>query len=173
VVPLKTRGPLPLEGLRGAAHRRSRVAHLLVAGRRRSRVSGPHVLRRVQFDREAADLAPSAFPAESRLPKPHVQLSQLLRTKVLNPLFARPGSRWFSRPVSSKQFPHYRDVISKPIDLSTIGRRLDQYKYRSPVDILSDFDLIASNAAAFNGADHAIAKEAAALAAAARAAYGQ
>ena len=86
-----------------------------------------------------------ALPGESRLPKPHVQLARLLRAECLNPLFARPGSRWFLRPVNTQQFPRYRDVVVKPMDLSTIRTRVDQYKYRNPVDFLADIDLIASN----------------------------
>ena len=46
--------------------------------------------------------------------------AKLLEEKVLQPLFLRPGSGPFHRPVNKKALPLYYETIKKPVDLATI-----------------------------------------------------
>ncbi|KAL3320835.1 Transcription initiation factor TFIID subunit 1 [Cichlidogyrus casuarinus] len=60
-------------------------------------------------------------------------------------------SRAFHFPVDGKRYPDYYKRISRPIDLSTLERRVKQTVYRSREEFFMDADLILSNCIEFNG----------------------
>lgn len=41
---------------------------------------------------------------------------------------------WFDHPVEHKYAPDYYEVVKKPMDLGTIGTKLQKGKYSSPQD---------------------------------------
>ena len=64
---------------------------------------------------------------------------------------ARPGSRPFDKPVSRRALPRYYEVISNPIDLSTIRDKIGRYEYKTADQLVKDFELMKNNAVKFNG----------------------
>ncbi|KAJ8609614.1 hypothetical protein CTAYLR_006275 [Chrysophaeum taylorii] len=111
----------------------------------------------------------AASASRDRLP--HIRLAKLLDDRVLLPVFRRPLSGPFHKPVPVKKVPGYKDKIKQPIDLSTIRERLTRaFVYRKRQDLLAALELMAANARLFNGANHALALEADAILDQARAA---
>jgi hypothetical protein len=66
----------------------------------------------------------------------------------------------FSAPVSKEEFPEYYDVIDKPMDYSTMRRKLENGEYRSAQAMQKDFILILQNCRKFNASTSEIVKEA-------------
>lgn len=46
--------------------------------------------------------------------------------------------------------PDYYDVISRPMDLSTMMSKIDMHQYQTGKEFLEDVDLICSNALEYN-----------------------
>ncbi len=53
--------------------------------------------------------------------------------------------RIFEKPVDRKKVKGYYDVIKQPMDLETIGKKLDKHAYHSRQEFLADVELIYSN----------------------------
>ena len=70
------------------------------------------------------------------------------------------GSYWFSEPVDPVKYNivDYFDVISNPMDLSTVRKRLAHNYYGSVDEFVGDMKLIWSNCYKYNGTDHDISK---------------
>jgi len=73
---------------------------------------------------------------------------------VIATLTALPNSWPFRKPVSKKDYPHYFQIISRPIDLGTIRGRAKRQSYRTPDAFLADLRLVHANCLQFNLADH-------------------
>lgn len=56
----------------------------------------------------------------------------------------------FHHPVSATEVPGYYDVITSPMDLSTIKANIEKGKYESDTDVQDDVALMISNALEFN-----------------------
>ncbi|GFU48139.1 bromodomain adjacent to zinc finger domain protein 2B [Nephila pilipes] len=56
----------------------------------------------------------------------------------------------FLTPVNTKQFPTYRKVIKKPMDMATMKSRLEAGQYKSREDFANDARLIFDNCETFN-----------------------
>lgn len=64
----------------------------------------------------------------------------------------------FLVPVNRDEVPGYYDVITAPMDLSTVEERLMQDSYAAPKDMVSDIKLIFSNCRQYNDAGSVYAK---------------
>ncbi|KJE90587.1 Brd8 protein [Capsaspora owczarzaki ATCC 30864] len=60
----------------------------------------------------------------------------------------------FLRPVTDDEVPGYSSVIKRPMDLTTIRKRIDDGTIRSTRDFLRDIYLMFANALMYNDADH-------------------
>uniref|UniRef100_A0A7M4F7Z0 Bromodomain-containing protein 8 n=1 Tax=Crocodylus porosus TaxID=8502 RepID=A0A7M4F7Z0_CROPO len=60
----------------------------------------------------------------------------------------------FLKPVSDKQAPGYKDVVKRPMDLTTIKRSLSKGNIRSTAQFQRDLMLMFHNAVMYNSADH-------------------
>ncbi|KAK4169715.1 putative histone acetyltransferase [Cladorrhinum sp. PSN259] len=58
----------------------------------------------------------------------------------------------FLNPVNREEVPDYYNVITTPMDLSTIEERLEHDHYNTPKDLVSDMKLIFSNCKQYNDA---------------------
>jgi len=58
----------------------------------------------------------------------------------------------FLHPVNKDEVPDYYNVITSPMDLSTIEERLDSGYYTTPKDLVGDLKLIFSNCRQYNDA---------------------
>ncbi|KAL1864970.1 transcription initiation at TATA-containing promoter protein [Paecilomyces lecythidis] len=81
--------------------------------------------------------------------------------KAVQNLKRSNDARWFKEPVDpiKMNIPHYPNIITQPMDLSTIERKLKQNEYKNPEAVLDDVRLMAQNATKFNGPDHIVAQE--------------
>jgi histone acetyltransferase len=58
----------------------------------------------------------------------------------------------FVKPVNKNEVPDYYDVITTPMDLSTVEERLEQDYYAAPKNLVDDLKLIFSNCRQYNDA---------------------
>ncbi|EME31229.1 CREB-binding protein [Galdieria sulphuraria] len=75
------------------------------------------------------------------VPRLRQTLVTLTKEKISSP---------FRKPVTLAEAPNYYDIITNPMDLSTMRKKLDQGVYRSPQDFLQDLHLICENAFCYN-----------------------
>lgn len=64
----------------------------------------------------------------------------------------------FLKPVNKDEIPEYYEVITTPMDLSTIDERLENDHYNAPKDLVDDLKLIFSNCRQYNEAKTVYAK---------------
>jgi bromodomain-containing factor 1 len=76
--------------------------------------------------------------------------------KEMDRLKKLPAYLWFQDPVDpvKLQIPTYFDVIKKPMDFGTVGRKLAAGTYPSAQAFRDDLLLVVNNAIGFNPADH-------------------
>ncbi|GAB4842954.1 hypothetical protein Ancab_012932 [Ancistrocladus abbreviatus] len=60
----------------------------------------------------------------------------------------------FHYPVMNEDAPNYRSIIQNPMDMATLLQHVDSGQYITCSAFLQDFDLILSNAKAYNGNDY-------------------
>ncbi len=65
---------------------------------------------------------------------------------------------WFQEPVDPVKFGimDYNDIITHPMDLGTIKKKLSFNFYPSPTDFAEDVRLVWSNCYKYNGDEHEI-----------------
>lgn len=93
---------------------------------------------------------------------PHVVFAKKLEG-IRSLVERRPASGPFHKPVNRRQYPRYYEVISNPIDLSTIREKIQKYAYSNTDVFLRDFELMKNNALRFNGPESSVTKEAVAI----------
>ena len=93
---------------------------------------------------------------------PHMKFSDRLK-EIQVQIEKRPHVTAFLRPVDRRIIPRYYEVISDPIDLSTIRDKNLRCEYRTADAFLDEFELMKNNAIKFNGPTHLLAKEATAI----------
>jgi len=67
-------------------------------------------------------------------------------------------SHWFYEPVNPIKFgiTDYFDIITKPIDLGTIKKKLNYNAYSNPNDFIDDFKQVFKNSYTYNGEHHEV-----------------
>ncbi|XP_022830703.1 transcription initiation factor TFIID subunit 1 isoform X5 [Spodoptera litura] len=80
-----------------------------------------------------------------------VALSFILENLLTTKLKIMPEAWPFLKPVNKKQVKDYYNVIRKPIDLETMGKKIQAHKYHSRNDFLRDIQLLVDNCRAYNG----------------------
>lgn len=70
-------------------------------------------------------------------------------------------ARFYREPVDpiKLNIPHYPQIITRPMDLGTIERRLKANEYNNSQSVCEDFYLMVQNAVTFNGPDHLVSQE--------------
>ncbi|XP_076069056.1 bromodomain adjacent to zinc finger domain protein 2B-like isoform X3 [Oratosquilla oratoria] len=64
----------------------------------------------------------------------------------------------FLLPVNTRQFPTYKKIIKKPMDLSTIKKKIDDGTYKTREDFSEDLRLMFNNCETFNEDDSPVGK---------------
>lgn len=72
---------------------------------------------------------------------------------LLNDLIHHPASWPFRKPVDPNEVPDYLSVITSPMDLSTMSKRLENEYYKSIAEFTADLKLIADNCRKYNDPD--------------------
>lgn len=77
---------------------------------------------------------------------------------VVRSLRRTKDARAFSMPVDAEKLnvPTYYEIVKNPMDLQTMEKKLHNSEYKSPKEVLDDFNLILSNCILFNGIEHPI-----------------
>eukprot|EP00743_Colponemidia_sp_Colp-15_P006369 GILK01006855.1.p1 GENE.GILK01006855.1~~GILK01006855.1.p1 ORF type:complete len:854 (-),score=175.20 GILK01006855.1:90-2651(-) len=65
-------------------------------------------------------------------------------------IMKHPCCRPFKKPVDIRQEPEYYKIISNPMDLSTIQKKLADHQYKTTEELLGDFKLVWANCKKFN-----------------------
>lgn len=101
--------------------------------------------------------APAATNGESTITK--VQHKFIL--KGIQSLKRMNDSRFYREPVDpvKMNIPHYPQIITRPMDLGTIERKLKNNQYKTVQGVVDDFSLMVQNAVTFNGPDHLVSQE--------------
>ncbi|XP_043838298.1 bromodomain-containing protein 8 isoform X3 [Dromiciops gliroides] len=85
---------------------------------------------------------------------------QMLFKKTLLPVWKMIASHRFSspflKPVSDRQAPGYKDVVKRPMDLTSLKRSLSKGRIRSMAQFQRDLMLMFQNAVMYNDSDHHI-----------------
>jgi transcription initiation factor TFIID subunit 1 len=156
-----------IKGTRGVAGK-----HKPRLGKLKSSVSQENRNRKRLREADEADLyvAPSKRKGTSnrrergsaRDRMPHVVFANRLEG-IRSLVERRPHSVPFHKPVNRRAVPRYYEVISNPIDLSTIREKIHKYVYPNADAFLRDFELMKNNAIRFNTAEAPLSKEAVAI----------
>ncbi|XP_073077814.1 bromodomain-containing protein 8 isoform X4 [Manis javanica] len=84
----------------------------------------------------------------------------LLFKKTLLPVWKMIASHRFSspflKPVSERQAPGYKDVVKRPMDLTSLKRNLSKGRIRTVAQFQRDLMLMFQNALMYNDSDHHI-----------------
>ncbi|ELR59278.1 Bromodomain-containing protein 8, partial [Bos mutus] len=81
---------------------------------------------------------------------------QLLFKKTLLPVWKMIASHSspFLKPVSERQAPGYKDVVKRPMDLTSLKRNLSKGRIRTMAQFQRDLMLMFQNAVMYNDSDH-------------------
>ncbi|KAJ6189239.1 hypothetical protein N7519_004147 [Penicillium mononematosum] len=82
-------------------------------------------------------------------------------SKSLTSLKRMHDARFYKEPVDAVKLniPQYHTIITQPMDLGTMERKLKNNQYSSPQEVADDFALMVNNTTIFNGADHLVTQE--------------
>jgi hypothetical protein len=102
---------------------------------------------------------PESIPAEV-LERGGAENWEKVAMKVMSQVNRLKGSYWFQEPVDPNKFGivDYFDVISHPMDLGTLRKKLTHNCYGGPKEFASDMALIWQNCYRYNGEEHDISK---------------
>ncbi|KAJ7406226.1 bromodomain-containing protein 8 isoform X1 [Willisornis vidua] len=108
----------------------------------------------------AAPVLDSTSPPNTDLVQPNwnnaLQYLPLKRTllTIWRTIASHRYSSPFLKPVSEQQAPGYRDVVKRPMDLTSIKRRLSNGQIQSTIQFQCDLMLMFQNAVMYNSSDH-------------------
>ncbi|XP_032518850.2 transcription initiation factor TFIID subunit 1 isoform X1 [Danaus plexippus] len=92
-----------------------------------------------------------------------VALSFIFENLLTTKLKVMPEAWPFLKPVNKKQVKDYYNVIKKPIDMETIGKKIQAHKYHSREEFLRDIQLLVDNCRAYNGLNSQFTRQAEAV----------
>lgn len=79
-------------------------------------------------------------------------LESVLQT-LLEAIKAKDTNDVFGQPVNTIEVPDYLDIVSQPMDLSTMESKIEKQEYDSLTAFQSDFNLMVNNCLAYNRKD--------------------
>ncbi|XP_008943661.1 PREDICTED: bromodomain and PHD finger-containing protein 3-like, partial [Merops nubicus] len=120
--------------------------------------------QKLRHDLERARLLIELIRKREKLKREQVKVQQaamelqltpfnvLLRT-TLDLLQEKDAAQIFAEPVDLNEVPDYLEFISKPMDFSTMRRKLESHLYRTLEEFEEDFNLIVANCMRYNAKD--------------------
>ncbi|XP_068086582.1 peregrin [Anabrus simplex] len=76
-----------------------------------------------------------------------------LMLRLLEMIQSKDVGDIFSEPVDPSEVPNYLNIVSQPMDLSTMRTKVEDFQYQSLDALEADFSLMISNCMAFNSRD--------------------
>lgn len=74
-------------------------------------------------------------------------------SRLLDSIFSKDAQEIFTEPVDVEEVPDYMNVVTHPMDLSTMRTKLRDGKYDTLDDMENDFNLMIQNCLAYNNRD--------------------
>ncbi|XP_012885039.1 PREDICTED: bromodomain and PHD finger-containing protein 3 [Dipodomys ordii] len=120
--------------------------------------------QKLRHDLERARLLIELIRKREKLKREQIKIQQaamelelmpfnvLLRT-TLDLLQEKDPAHIFAEPVNLSEVPDYLEFISKPMDFSTMRRKLESHLYRTLEEFEEDFNLIVTNCMKYNAKD--------------------
>ncbi|XP_038605382.1 bromodomain and PHD finger-containing protein 3 isoform X2 [Tachyglossus aculeatus] len=120
--------------------------------------------QKLRHDLERARLLIELIRKREKLKREQVKVQQaameleltpfnvLLRT-TLDLLQEKDPAQIFAEPVNLSEVPDYLEFISKPMDFSTMRRKLESHLYRTLEEFEEDFNLLVTNCMKYNAKD--------------------
>ncbi|CAG9575003.1 unnamed protein product [Danaus chrysippus] len=93
---------------------------------------------------------PRGAPPRPGAPRPPPRDWRAACSALLRELTASADAEPFRHPVSSAQAPDYRSVVTHPMDLGTVSRRLSQGHYSRSDQLAADVRLVFANSRLYN-----------------------
>ena len=80
--------------------------------------------------------------------------------KILNQCCKLKGAYYFMEPVDPVKFNimDYFDIITQPMDLGTVKKKLTHNCYKNPQEFVTDMNLVWQNSYRYNGDAHVVSK---------------
>lgn len=103
------------------------------------------------WSEELSQLAKN-LAAQTSAQDQHTRLYLVIKP-LLNDLIHHPASWPFRKPVDPSEVPDYLSVITTPMDLSTMSKRLESDYYKSIAEFTTDLKLVADNCRKYNDPD--------------------
>jgi len=94
--------------------------------------------------------------------RPHIIFAKRLE-EIWSVADNRPSATPFQKPVDRRHYPSYYEMVSHPMDLGTIKKKIDGFQYASTESMLKDFELMKNNTIKYNGNGTVLAEEADAM----------
>lgn len=91
--------------------------------------------------------------AKERCLKVELKPLEACMRKVLAQIRAKDTNEIFTEPVDLEDVPDYTTVVTQPMDLRTMGEKLDAGLYDDLTAMEKDFDLMIANCLAYNNKD--------------------
>ncbi|XP_024944695.1 peregrin isoform X2 [Cephus cinctus] len=132
--------------LRGELYRQLKYWQCLRQDLERARLLCELVRKREKLKKELFKVKEKCLWFELR------PLESVLRT-LLEALKARDTNDVFGQPVNIKEVPDYLDIVSHPMDLSTMEAKLERREYETIGAFEADFNLMVNNCLAYNRKD--------------------
>eukprot|EP00638_Chattonella_subsalsa_P017749 CAMPEP_0117883670 /NCGR_PEP_ID=MMETSP0950-20121206/18315_1 /TAXON_ID=44440 /ORGANISM="Chattonella subsalsa, Strain CCMP2191" /LENGTH=121 /DNA_ID=CAMNT_0005739675 /DNA_START=114 /DNA_END=476 /DNA_ORIENTATION=+ len=85
--------------------------------------------------------------------QPEYEACKNVLDKLLEERYSKKNT-WFLHPVDVDGLPDYKNVVSKPMDLSTVKDNLERRIYKTSDQFLKDVKLIYQNAQKYNRKRH-------------------
>ncbi|XP_052001544.1 LOW QUALITY PROTEIN: bromodomain adjacent to zinc finger domain protein 1A-like [Xyrauchen texanus] len=96
-------------------------------------------------------LAPTTSSSNRRSSGRNLGVHELSACELLTVDLVRHEDSWpFKKLVSRTQVPDYYDIIKKPIALSTIREKVNNYEYQTAAEYIEDVELMFSNCLEYN-----------------------
>lgn len=91
--------------------------------------------------------------AKERCLKVELKPLEAIMRRVLTQIRAKDTNEIFMEPVDLDEVPDYTTVVTQPMDLRTMGEKLDAGLYTDLMGLEKDFDLMIANCLAYNDKD--------------------
>lgn len=120
--------------------------------------------QKLRQDLERARLLVELIRKREKLKREYIRAHQLATEMEIQPLIVKLRSvveqllekdvgEIFAKPVDLAEVPDYLEYIKHPMDLSTMLKKAESYKYKSFDDFENDFNLMIKNCMSYNSKD--------------------
>ncbi|KAK0183409.1 hypothetical protein PV327_001455 [Microctonus hyperodae] len=144
--PIGGNSPAPDSEMRGELYRQLKYWQCLRQDLERARLLCELVRKREKLKKELFKVKEKCMWFELR------PLESVLQT-LLEAIKSKDTNDVFGQPVNTIEVPDYLDIVSQPMDLSTMEAKIEKQEYDHLSAFQSDFNLMVNNCLAYNRKD--------------------